>query len=124
MFHGSREYIWSPQRKFNKITQTQASRWGASLSERNALSMSSWTRSHEEQGERGKTTYLDVDNGAEPAEVLVEFGDVVQVPGNLSHLQLGVHVVVLLGEAGLMLAVEVGPGVTDTHVYTGLYVCL
>ena len=125
MFHGSCEYIWSPQGKFNKITQTQTCQGRAFLSKRNALSRSSWTWSHGEHGEhaeRGKTAYLDVDDGAEPAEVLVEFGDVVQVSGNLSHLQLGVHVVVLLREAGLMLAVEVGPGGTDTHVYTGLYV--
>ena len=50
--------------------------------------------------------YLDVDDGPELAEVLVELGDVVQLPGDLANLQLGVDVVVPLGERGLVWVVE------------------
>jgi hypothetical protein len=38
--------------------------------------------------------------------VLVELGDVVQLPGDLANLQLGVDVVVPLGERGLVWVVE------------------
>ena len=38
--------------------------------------------------------------------MLVELGDVVQLPGDLANLQLGVDVVVPLGERGLVWVVE------------------
>ena len=53
--------------------------------------------------------YLDVDDGPELAEVLVELGDVVELSGDLADLQLGVDVVVPLGERGLVLVVEARP---------------
>lgn len=53
--------------------------------------------------------YLDVDDGAELAEVLVELGDVVELARDLAHLQLSVHVVIPLGKAALVLVVEARP---------------
>lgn len=57
----------------------------------------------------GCARYLDVDNGSELAEVFVELGDVVEIPRDLPHLQLGVHVVITLGKAALILVVEASP---------------
>lgn len=53
--------------------------------------------------------YLNVDDGSKLAEVLVEFGDVVELTWDLAHLQLSVHVVISLGKAALDLVIEVGP---------------
>lgn len=53
--------------------------------------------------------YLDVNDGSELAEVFVELRDVVEIPGDLPHLQFGVHVMVALGKAALILVVEARP---------------
>lgn len=51
-------------------------------------------------------THLDVDNGAELAEVLIELGDVVELWRDLANLQLGVNVVEPLWKASFNLAEE------------------
>lgn len=53
--------------------------------------------------------HLDVDDGSELAEVLVELGDVVELTWDLAHLQFGVHIVIPLGKTGLNLVVEARP---------------
>lgn len=55
------------------------------------------------------TFYLNIDDGSELAEVFVEFSDVVELPRDLAHLQLGVNVVVPLGESVLVLVVKARP---------------
>lgn len=52
------------------------------------------------------SAHLDVDDGAELAEVLVELSDVVKLSRDFANLQLGVDVVEPLGEASLGLAGE------------------
>ena len=53
--------------------------------------------------------YLDIDDGSELAEVLVELGDIVELTWDLTHLQLGVHIVILLGETTLNMVVKTLP---------------
>lgn len=57
----------------------------------------------------GDAFYLDVHDGSVLAEVLVELSDVVEVPRDLAHFQFGVHVVITLGKAALVLVVEAAP---------------
>lgn len=57
----------------------------------------------------GWAVYLDIDDGSELAEVFVEPGDVVEIPRDLPHLQLGVHVMISFGKASLILVVEASP---------------
>lgn len=57
----------------------------------------------------GDASYLDVNDGSELAKVLVELSDVVEIPRDLAHFQFGVHVVITLGKAALILVVEAGP---------------
>lgn len=56
----------------------------------------------------GDAFYLDIDDGSELAEVFVELGDVVEIPWDLPHLQLGVHVI-SFRKASLILVVEARP---------------
>lgn len=60
-------------------------------------------------GPSGDAIYLDIDDGSELAEVFVELGDVVEIPRDLPHLQLGVHVMISFGKASLILVVEASP---------------
>ena len=53
--------------------------------------------------------YLYIDNGSKLAEVLIELGDIVEVPRDLANLQLCVHVVIPLRKTALMLVVKVCP---------------
>lgn len=53
--------------------------------------------------------YLYIDDGSKLAEVLVEFGDVVELTRDPAHLQLCVHVKSPLGKSTLMLVVEARP---------------
>ena len=41
--------------------------------------------------------------------MLIELGDVVELTWDLAHLQLGVHIVIPLGETALMLVVKARP---------------
>lgn len=41
--------------------------------------------------------------------MLVELSDVVEIPRDLAHFQFGVHVVITLGKAALILVVEAAP---------------
>lgn len=53
--------------------------------------------------------YLYIDDGSKLAEVLVEFGDVVELARDPAHLQLCVHIKSPLGKSTLMLVVEAWP---------------
>lgn len=57
----------------------------------------------------GDAFYLDINDGSELAKVFVELSDVVEIPRDLPHFQLGVHVIVTLGKAALILIVEASP---------------
>lgn len=57
----------------------------------------------------GDASYLDINNGSELAKVFIELSDVVEVPWDLPHFQLGIHVMITLGKAALTLDVEASP---------------
>lgn len=41
--------------------------------------------------------------------MLIELGDIVELAGNLAHLQLGVYIVIPLRKTALVLVVKVWP---------------
>lgn len=53
--------------------------------------------------------HLNIHNGPELAEMFVQFGYVVEFPGNSTDFEFGVYVVVLLRERRLVLIVEILP---------------
>lgn len=57
----------------------------------------------------GDAFYLDVNDGSELAKVFVELSDVVEIPRDLAYFQFGVHVIITLGKAALVLVVEASP---------------
>lgn len=57
----------------------------------------------------GDAFYLDINDGSELAKMFVELSDVVEIPRDLPHFQLSVHVMIALGKAALILVVEARP---------------
>lgn len=57
----------------------------------------------------GDAFYLDINDGSKLAKVFVELSDVVEIPRDLPHFQLGVHIMITLGKPALILVVEASP---------------
>lgn len=56
-------------------------------------------------------SYLNVDNSTKFAEMLIQFGNIVDIPGDFANFKLGVGVgvMIFLLKARFMLVVEILP---------------